>query len=119
MCRHVTRYALFCLSTEKSIDRLLERLSHEIPEREIDAADRHRRHSSQPIGHGGAVHLIPYHLDVERILADQKPAEMLLDHTAGERAPAVVDSATDNPFVSKNLDRKSTRLNSSHANISY
>ena len=52
----------------------------------------------------GTVHLVPNQFDVERVLADEKALEVLVNDAAGERAAAVVRAKATDALVGENLD---------------
>lgn len=54
-----------------------------IVKRNIHACHRHAGHATEAVGQGGAVHLIPDQLNVERILADEEALEMFFNDGAG------------------------------------
>src|SRR3712207_8900959 len=56
---------------------------------------------------------------VEEAQAEKAPAELFVDRFSRVYTPIVVAAAAVLAVVPPLLDRKSTRLNSSHANISY
>ena len=53
---------------------------------------------------GGAVHLVPNQLDIERVLADEKPLEVLVDDAARKGAATVVRAKSAHSVVGENLD---------------
>ena len=59
---------------------------------------------AKSVRQGRAVHLVPNQLDVERVLADEKPLEVLVDDAARKRAAAVVRAKSADAFIGKNLD---------------
>ena len=60
---------------EQLVDRLAERLALDVPERDVEAADRVDRDPAPAEVDEAAVHLLPEPLDVERVLADQDVAQ--------------------------------------------
>ena len=71
---------------EQLADRLAERLPLDVPERDVDAADRVDRDSAAADEDDAAIHLVPEPLDVERILTDQQPAEAVRDRVRARSA---------------------------------
>src|SRR3712207_7561412 len=60
--------------------------------------------------------------DVENLVADElvrPPQGRLVEHPFGRQDDGVVERAAADEVGAAQRDRKSTRLNSSHANISY
>ena len=57
----------FGFAAEQLVDGHVEGLSHDVPQREIDGADRVDRHAHPPIRHRRAPHDVPETLDVQGI----------------------------------------------------
>ena len=70
---------------EQLADRLAERLPLDVPERDVDAADRVDRDPAAADEDHAAIHLVPEPLDVERVLADQQLAQALRDRVRAGR----------------------------------
>ena len=56
-------------------DRLAERFAFDVPQRDVDAAERVQCHTAPTEVDGGAIHRVPQLLDLERVLSDQHVAK--------------------------------------------
>ena len=88
------------------IDGKFLRLGDQIVKRKVHARHCHAGHAAEAIRQGGTVHLVPDQLYIERILANEKSFEMLVNNAAGKCAAAVVRAKTAHAFVRENLDDK-------------
>ena len=64
---------------EQLVDGLAERLALDVPERDVETADRVDRDPAATEVDEAAVHLVPQALDIGRILADQRVAQARRD----------------------------------------
>ena len=81
--RRVRSNPLVLDGAEQLAHRLAERLPLDVPERDVDAADRVDRDPAAADEDHAAVHLVPEPLDVERVLADQQLAQAVRDRMRG------------------------------------
>ena len=70
---------------------LPERLALDVPECDVEAADRVDRDPAPPEVDEAAVHLLPEPLDVERVLADQDVAQAHGDRVGARRLDERLD----------------------------
>ena len=70
---------------EQLEDRLAERLALDVPEGDVEAADRVDRDPAPAEVDEAAVHLVPQPLDVQRVLADQHVAQAHRDRVRARR----------------------------------
>ena len=77
--RRVGADALVADGAEQLADRLARRLALEVPERDVEAADRVDRDAAPADVVDAAVHLVPEPLDVVRVLAEQELAQAVRD----------------------------------------
>ena len=63
--------AVAALAPEQPVDRQARGLAEDIPERDVDAADRLDHHAASTVGRAVVVHRGPKRVDVARVLADQ------------------------------------------------
>src|SRR6266436_1222086 len=90
----VGRHALAERAAEEGIERPVDRLPHNVPQRDIDgahrcnqlAALRHERGNTAHRGIGQREQVLPYSLDVERILPNDERANALQDFVDGAQA---------------------------------
>jgi hypothetical protein len=68
--RGVRRHPFVAKPPEQLVDRAALGLAEQVPDREVDAGERHDREALAPEVVGGPVHLLPDRLDVARVLAD-------------------------------------------------
>src|SRR5256885_14499348 len=104
MNRDVARNHLFGLSTDDFIDGKFLCFRNKVMEREVNAGHRHAGEAAESIRQRGTIHLVPNQFDVERILADEKSFEVLVNDPARERAAAVVRAKPARAFIRENLD---------------
>src|SRR5690606_4279546 len=64
--------------TPESVEGKARRLAREVPQRDVDRRDRHAGEPHAAHAPVAAVHLLPQALDRERVLADEKRREALL-----------------------------------------
>ena len=91
------------LAADEIVDRLLPNLAEQVPEREVDGADRHDRQTLAAIGQRGAEQLVPDLVDVPAVFADEKPAEVIGDQPRGRR-PAAAGSDAHSARLGFDLD---------------
>jgi len=65
---------------QELVDRRAAHLAEEIPQRDLDAADREHAEPAAPVDHGAAVHEIHHRLDAQRVLSHDQRGQALLDH---------------------------------------
>src|SRR5262249_24434885 len=85
----------FCRATEQSVHGLSGVLSANVPECEVDSADRHDRHTFAAVEQRRAVHLIPKQLGVQRVDPDQKILQVMLYDVCARAAAASETVASD------------------------
>src|ERR1700689_4376718 len=64
---------------EQLVDWQLRDFAGDVPERDVDAADRVHRDAAPTILHGAYKHSLPEPLDHQRILADEQGLQILFD----------------------------------------
>ena len=101
----VTGDRLLRLSAKQLVNWNVEGSGNQVVQGQVHSGHGHVGNSTQSVREGRAVHLIPDQLDVERILPDKKPAEMLVDHRTGKCTATVVHTGTGHALVSLDLDR--------------
>nr|AIF26358.1 putative mandelate racemase [uncultured bacterium fosmid pJB190D12_contig II] len=67
-------------ATQQLVDRLPVALAHDVPERDVDRADRGDHRSLAAVVARHVVHAVPQHLGVERIAPHDERAQRVLDH---------------------------------------
>ena len=88
-------------TAEEAPNRRVPLLPREVPERDIHAGDRVDHGALAPVRHRGAPLDVPQAFDVERVLAQQQPPQVVLDDDASRRpAPTV----TLEPLVGFDFD---------------
>ena len=94
---------------EQAIHRLLRGLAQEIPQRDVDRADRDHADALAAERHRLAIHVLPEEFDVPRIRADEQRREILIDHLLRDerRQRGVADA--DEPVVGEDLARSASR----------
>ncbi len=75
-------------AAEKAIERQPGDLAGDVPERDVDAADRIHDDAAAAKLSGAREHLLPQPLDQQRVLADQHRLQQLVDDVARSRSPA-------------------------------
>ena len=85
-------------------DRLFRRLAQQVPERDVDRADRDHADALASERHRLAVHVLPQKLDVPGIGADQQRLQIEIDHLLGHlrRKRGIADA--HKPVVGEHLD---------------
>src|SRR4051794_34993317 len=83
--RGVRAHLVALLRAEQLAHRLALRLALDVPERDVDAADRVQRDPAAADVDQAAVHLLPEPLDVRRILTDEQVAEAVRDRVRARR----------------------------------
>jgi hypothetical protein len=98
--------ARFGAASEQSIDGLLRGLAEQIPERDVDGADRGHADALAAERHRLPVHVLPQELDVPRVGADQQRLQVQVDHLLGDprRERGVADA--DETVVGPDLDHQ-------------
>ena len=113
VARAVGRNPVLRLAAEQFVDRHPERVADQVPQRQIDAADRVHRDAHAAVVHGGAPHDVPQPLDIERVFAEQQFRQVAFHHDAADRSAAAV--ALD-AFVGRDLHREPGTLPASGKN---
>src|SRR5260370_17446928 len=72
---------------EQAIHRQLGDLAGDVPQRDVDAADRLHDQAAPAVLPGAREHLLPEIFDQERVLADQQRRQILLDYRRSYPAP--------------------------------
>ncbi len=89
----VARNLVLGCAAEELVDRFVTQLAAEIPEREINGADRADRQTLATVIQAAAPHLVPETFDIARVGTDQEPREMALDNeTSGLTALSDADA---------------------------
>ena len=83
--------------------RLAEVLAGQVPQGDVDRADREQGRALAPVGQGAAEHLVPEPGPVERVGPDQQPAQVLLDDDAGGPGVVLAPARADQPAVGFDL----------------
>ena len=106
-------------AAEQAIERQIGDLTGDVPERDVDAADRIHNNPAAAVLARPREHLLPQPLDQERVLADQHRLQDLLDDVAGDATadPGLADP--DHPLVGLDLDKEAAaaRLHAAGASI--
>ena len=63
-------------ATEQPVNGLAGEFTENVPQGVVDSAQRHHKYSAPAVGVARGVHLVPEHLDVERIGPDQQMAQV-------------------------------------------
>src|SRR5262249_57507446 len=103
------------LSAEQVVDRLPGRFAHDIPQGDVDRADRLNCHAFTAIVDTLAEHALPQDLDVERILIEHDVLEVILDRVARVAVANTHTADAGDPLISHQLhqqqgDRQTVRL---------
>ncbi len=64
---------------QQLVDRRAAHLAEQVPQRDLDAADREHPEPTPPVDHGPAMHQVDHRLDAQRVLADDQRRQALLD----------------------------------------
>src|SRR6516164_1477823 len=93
-------------TAEQTIERQFGDFAGDVPERDVDAADRIHDDAAAAVLAGAREHLLPQPLDQQRVLADQHGSQHLVDDAGGGAAtdPGLADP--DDPLVGLDLDEK-------------
>ena len=91
-------------AADQLVDRPAAGLADDVPERDVDAAQRRRRHALAAVVLDAVVEVFPDHLDVERVAADDARAELRLDVGLGDRRRAVALAPADDAVGGLDLD---------------
>jgi len=86
--------------------RLVERLAHQIPDRDIDTGDRRHADATPAPGQRGAIHALPQVFVVERILAHDQRRQMLVDDGLGDPRRQRHVTQTDQTAIGLDLDHR-------------
>ena len=104
---------------EQLIDRHFRDLAGDVPQRDVDAADRVHDDAAPPVLPGAHEHLLPQPLDHQRVLADEQRLQILLDTGRGGAAarPRLADA--DRAVIGLDLDqqRPASRLHPRGAGV--
>src|SRR6266404_5464045 len=104
---------------EQAVERQFGDLAGDVPERDVDAADRVHDDAAAAKLAGAREHLLPQAFDQQRILADQHRRQLRLDHPLSGAAadPGLTDP--DHPLVGLDLDQEAAaaRLHAAGAAI--
>src|ERR1035437_137926 len=73
------------LAAKKLVNGNIERLSDQVPKRQVNTADGIDGNAGLPLRHSGPIQNVPDTFDVEGVLADQQLHEMLFDDSAARR----------------------------------
>ena len=76
----VNRNARLRPASEQPIDGLFGRFAQNVPQRDVNRADRDHADSLAAESHGLAIHVLPEEFDVPRIASDQQRLEIKIDH---------------------------------------
>src|SRR4029077_4182687 len=93
------------LAAEQSIHRLALRLPTQVPERDVDAADRRDGRALATVPAGEAVHLLPEGLGLQRILADKMRPQIAFDDDANQVGVAIGSAEANQPRVGPDADQ--------------
>ncbi len=63
---------------------MFRRFAEDVPQRDVDGADRRHADALPPERHRLAIHVLPQELDVERIGADEQRLQIEIDRLLGE-----------------------------------
>src|SRR5215831_8798800 len=91
---------------EKAIERQFRDLAGDVPQRDVDAADRIHDDAAAAELAGAREHLLPQALDQERVLADQHRPQDLLDDVAGGAAADPRLANPDRALIGLDLDKE-------------
>ena len=101
-------------ATQQLVDRLPVELAHDVPERDVDRADRGDHRSLAAVVARHVVHAVPQHLGVERIAADHQRPQRVLDHRGGDlgRLEPLREclAPPDQPIVGDDLEQRGGAL---------
>ena len=89
------------LAAEQFVNRHVQRLAGDVPQRQIHCADGIDHQAHLPVRDRRPIHDVPQPLDVQRILIHEELGQMLLDHIPGARAPLAVSFEC---FISTDFD---------------
>ena len=96
-------------AAEQTIHRLLRGLAEQVPQRDVDRADRDHADALAAERHRLAIHVLPEKLDVPRIRADEQRLEIQIDDLLGDerRERGVADA--DEAVVGEDFARSASR----------
>src|SRR5215469_8048849 len=91
--------------SQQLVDRELRDLAGDVPQRDVDAADRVEDEAAPAVLPGPDEHALPQPFDHQRVLADERGFQVLLDHCGGDAAadPGLADA--DNAVIRLDLDQ--------------
>src|SRR5260370_7519295 len=104
---------------EQAIDRQLGDLAGDVPQRDVDAADRLHDEAAPAVLPGAREHLLPEIFDQLRVLANEQRREVFFDHRRGDAAADPGFADADEATVGLDLDdqRAAPRLHPAGAGI--
>src|SRR5947207_1707781 len=106
MNRDVARNRLLRLAANDFIDGKFLCFRNKVMEREVNAGHRHAGEAAESIRQRGTIHLVPNQFDVERVLANEKSFEVLVNDPARKGAATVVRAKPARTFIRENLDHE-------------
>src|SRR5260370_23946846 len=80
----VTRRARGNMPAENVVDRLLDRLTNDVPARHFQSADDAHQREVRAQGEAGAITFTPQRFDLKRIAPDEASRKQVLDHLADD-----------------------------------
>src|SRR5271156_1789513 len=106
-------------AAEEAIERHFGDLAGDVPERDVDAADRIHDDPAAAVLAGPCEHLLPQPLDQERVLADQHRLQQLVDDVPRDAAADASLADPDHSLVGLDLDEEpaAARLHAAGAAI--
>ena len=95
---------------EQLVDRQLRDLAGDVPQRDVDAADRLHHDAAPAVLPGAREHLLPQPLDQQRVLADQQRLQGFLDDGRGRAAAETGLADADGAVIGFDLDEQRAAL---------
>ena len=95
---------------EQPIDRHLGDFAGNVPQRDVDPADRLHHDAAPAVLPGTREHLLPQPLDQQRVLADQQRLQGFFDDSCGGAAAEACLADADRAVIGFNLDEQRAAL---------
>jgi hypothetical protein len=86
------------------VNGLAGSFADDVPQRDVDAADRRNGHAAQAVVLDLVIQLLPQHFDVERVASDQRGPQQRFDNGSVDGRWPVAIAPADDAVVGADLD---------------